>query len=55
LAEKSLERRADVNAQGGYYGNPLHAASLRSHEKVVKMLSENGAYSQSLGGLQLSD
>ena len=50
-----LARGAAINAQGGYYGNALQAASLRGHEKVVIMLSKKGAYSQSLGDLQPSD
>ena len=34
---------ADVNAQGGYHGNALQAASSRGHEKVVQMLLGKGA------------
>jgi hypothetical protein len=36
-----LDKGADVNAQGGDYGNALQAASdrgHRGHEAVVKML-----------------
>jgi ankyrin repeat protein len=33
-----LNKGAKVNAQGGYYGNALQAASDRGHEEVVKML-----------------
>jgi hypothetical protein len=29
---------AEVNAQGGFYGNALQVASLRGDEQVVKML-----------------
>lgn len=35
-----LDRDADVNAQGGYYGNALQAASHQGHEKVVQILRE---------------
>lgn len=35
-----IERGAEVNAQGGEYGNALRAASLMGHEKVAKMLIE---------------
>lgn len=30
-----LEKGADVNAQGGYYGNVLQVASLGGHKEVV--------------------
>jgi ankyrin repeat protein len=33
-----LDKGAEVNAQGGRYGNALQAASDRGHEEVVKML-----------------
>jgi hypothetical protein len=33
-----LDKGTDVNAQGGRYGNALHAASEGDHEAVVKML-----------------
>jgi hypothetical protein len=33
-----LEAKADVNAQGGEYGNALQAASFWGHEKVVRQL-----------------
>ncbi|KAG9240039.1 hypothetical protein BJ878DRAFT_469094 [Calycina marina] len=38
-----LEKGADVNAQGGYYGNALQAASLGGHEAVAALLLEKGA------------
>ena len=34
---------ADVNAQGGYYGNALQAASSRGHREIVELLLNNGA------------
>jgi hypothetical protein len=34
---------ADVNAQGGFYGNALQAASHGGHEKVVELLLGKGA------------
>jgi ankyrin repeat protein len=43
VVEMLLEKGADVNAQGGDYGNALHAASVEGHEKVVEMLLEKGA------------
>ncbi|ERF72882.1 hypothetical protein EPUS_08495 [Endocarpon pusillum Z07020] len=38
-----LAKNADVNAQGGEYGNALQAASLRGHEKVVEILLAKNA------------
>jgi hypothetical protein len=40
-----LDKDADVNAQGGEYGNALYAASLGGHEAVVKMIVARGAKS----------
>jgi hypothetical protein len=40
-----LEKGADLNAQGEYYGNALQAASEGGHEVVVKMLVGWGAKS----------
>ncbi|KAH8719160.1 hypothetical protein GQ44DRAFT_687973 [Phaeosphaeriaceae sp. PMI808] len=45
-----LDQRAEVNAQGGDYGNALQAASARGHEEVVKMLLNNGANVNAQGG-----
>ncbi|OCK72825.1 hypothetical protein K432DRAFT_279044, partial [Lepidopterella palustris CBS 459.81] len=33
-----LGKGADVNAQGGYYGNALQAASIEGHEQVARLL-----------------
>jgi ankyrin repeat protein len=38
-----LEKGADVNAQGGEYGNALPAASFGGHEAIANLLLENGA------------
>jgi hypothetical protein len=45
-----LEKKADVNAQGGHYGNALQAASFRGHEQVVKLLLEKKADVNAQGG-----
>ena len=45
-----LEKGADVNAQGGYYGNALQAASLEGREAVVALLLEKGADVNAQGG-----
>ena len=45
LAEASyalVEVGADVNAQGGWCGNALQAASKGGHEAIVKLLVEKG-------------
>ncbi len=38
-----LNKGAEVNAQGGEYGNALQAASSGGHEKVVQTLLNKGA------------
>jgi ankyrin repeat protein/Cdc6-like AAA superfamily ATPase len=40
----------DVNAQGGFYGNALQAASYRGHEYVVELLLDRGADVNAQGG-----
>ncbi|KAK8115574.1 hypothetical protein PG984_012076 [Apiospora sp. TS-2023a] len=42
---------ANLNAQGGYYGNALQAASSRGHEEIVKILLANGAELNTQGGV----
>jgi ankyrin repeat protein len=39
-----LDQGAEVNAQGGHYGNALQAASRGGHEQVVKTLLDAGAH-----------
>jgi ankyrin repeat domain-containing protein 50 len=45
-----IERGADVNAQGGRYGNALQAASLGGHEKIVQILIKREADVNAQGG-----
>ena len=45
-----LEKGAEVNAQGGYYGNALQAASYGGHVAIVKVLLEKGAEVNAQGG-----
>jgi ankyrin repeat protein len=43
IVQRLLEKGADVNAQGGYYGNALQAASVKGHDQIVQLLLEKGA------------
>ena len=45
-----LDKGADINAQGGFYGNALQVASSEGHEKVVQILLDNGAEINAQGG-----
>ena len=45
-----IENGADVNAQGGKYGNALQAASCEGHEAIVSMLLEKGVDVNAQGG-----
>jgi ankyrin repeat protein len=45
-----LKRGADVNAQGGEYGNALQAASYRGHAEIVQLLLNKGANVNAQGG-----
>ncbi|VUC37285.1 unnamed protein product [Clonostachys rosea] len=38
-----LSKGGDLNLQGGVYGNPLQAASLRGNEQIIKRLLSYGA------------
>jgi len=46
-----LNAKADVNAQGGEYGNALQTASCHGHEAVVQLLLDKGADVNAQGGL----
>ncbi|CAI6225932.1 unnamed protein product [Periconia digitata] len=45
-----LEKGADANAQGGYYGNALQLASFTGCKAIVKLLLEKGADVNARGG-----
>ncbi|CAG8184236.1 unnamed protein product, partial [Penicillium nalgiovense] len=49
-ARALISKGADVNAQGGRYGNPLQAASRRGDQQIVKLLLEKGADVNAQGG-----
>jgi Ankyrin repeats (3 copies) len=40
--EYIVKMGSDINAQGGYYGNALRAASFRGYESVVRLLLDGG-------------
>ncbi|KAH0545136.1 hypothetical protein FGG08_000748 [Glutinoglossum americanum] len=48
--QRLLERGADVNTQGGHFGNALQAASHSGHKAVVQQLLEKGANVNAQGG-----
>jgi hypothetical protein len=50
MARTLLDNGAEVNAQGGDFGNALQAASVRGHEQVVKTLLNAGAEVNAQGG-----
>jgi hypothetical protein len=50
LTRLLLDRGDDVNAQCGFYGNALLAASWNGHEQVVKILLDRGADVNAQGG-----
>ena len=50
LIQLLLDQGANVNAQGGEYGNALQAASYRGHDQMVQMLLDKGANINAQGG-----
>ncbi|EAQ90477.1 hypothetical protein CHGG_02412 [Chaetomium globosum CBS 148.51] len=49
-AQILISKGADVNGQGGFYGNALQAASLKGHQEIVKLLLDKGADVNAQGG-----
>jgi hypothetical protein len=45
-----LNKGADVNAQGGFCGNALHAAASRGYDNIVQVLLDKGADTNAQGG-----
>ena len=50
VTEWLLKTGADVNAEGGKYGNALQAASYGGNEVMVRLLLEKGANVNAEGG-----
>jgi ankyrin repeat protein len=50
VVQTLLDRNADVNTQGGDFGNALQAASFLGHEKIVQMLLDRNADVNAQGG-----
>lgn len=50
VVKNLLDKGADVNTQGGGYGNALQAASVRGHKEVVQLLLDKGADANTQGG-----
>ncbi|KAI9791524.1 MAG: hypothetical protein M1816_003868 [Peltula sp. TS41687] len=45
-----IQQGADVNTQGGKFGNALQAGSVQGYDKIVKLLLSNGANVNAQGG-----
>ncbi|KAF4461456.1 hypothetical protein FALBO_11750 [Fusarium albosuccineum] len=50
VARNLVREGADVNAQGGDYGNALQAASFMGHQGIVQLLLDRGADINAEGG-----
>ena len=50
MVQLLLNKGANVNAQGGKFGNALQAASYEGHKEVVQLLLDKGADVNAQGG-----
>ena len=50
VVENIMPQIVDINAEGGWYGNALQAASALGHEKIVQILLDAGADINAEGG-----
>jgi hypothetical protein len=50
IAKWLLELGANVNPQGGYYGNALQMASVEGHDSVILLLHRSDVNVNSQGG-----
>ncbi|EMD92284.1 hypothetical protein COCHEDRAFT_1134609 [Bipolaris maydis C5] len=55
VIEMLLDKGANVNAQGGQYGNTLQAALARNHEEIAMLLLDKGADVNAKGGGRYSN
>ncbi|KAK8054320.1 ankyrin repeat-containing domain protein [Apiospora saccharicola] len=51
IVQQLLKTDVDVNAQGGYYGTALQAASGRGNQYITKSLLDKGAHVNAHGGV----
>jgi ankyrin repeat protein len=50
IVELLINKGAEINAQGGWYGNALQAALCGGHERIVELLINKGADINAQGG-----
>ena len=50
IAKLLINKGANVNAQGGIYGNALQAASYQGHKAIAKLLLDKEANVNAQGG-----
>jgi ankyrin repeat protein len=50
IVQLFLDKGADINTQGGLYGNALQAAACRGNENMVQLLLDKGADINAQGG-----
>ncbi|KAK6428383.1 hypothetical protein LTR95_015472 [Oleoguttula sp. CCFEE 5521] len=50
IVQRLLDHQADINAQGGYFGNALRAASSGGHTEIVQLLLNHQADVNAQGG-----
>lgn len=43
IVQLLLDKGANVNEQGGFFGNALQAASFGNHREIVQLLRDKGA------------
>ncbi|KAL6886900.1 ankyrin repeat-containing domain protein [Trichoderma evansii] len=51
LTKALLDKRTDINAQGGIYGYALQAAAFKNNKEIVELLLKEGADVNAQGGI----